>query len=72
VDRDYIVTVLGEQFNVTAPDGDYLRARWLGCRAYLRRHPNSSYKITSLKNLGRGKVKVRVVDDRRIKFGDFF
>lgn len=68
--RDYIVTVFGEKFRINAPDGDFNLARRLGAKAYLRDHPGSKFKITAL--VFSGNVKVRVANDRRVKFEDLF
>lgn len=62
--RDYVVTVINETFPITAPN--YYRAKWLGCKAYLKRHPNSAYKISEL-SFSR-KVSVKVVNDGRVRY----
>lgn len=64
MDRDYVVTVINETFPITAPN--YYRARWLGCKAYLRRHPTSKYGVSEL--AFSRKVSVKVVNDGRLKY----
>ncbi|KKL89066.1 hypothetical protein LCGC14_1918420 [marine sediment metagenome] len=69
--REYTVTFkpTGEKFPVIAPDGDFQKAKSEGAKAYLRKHPSSKYRITSLASSG--KLKVSVVSDRRVRDLDF-
>lgn len=62
--RDYIVTVINEEFEITA--SSYHRARWLGCKAYLREHPSSQYGVSEL-SFSR-KVHVKVKNDGRLRY----
>jgi hypothetical protein len=63
--REYVVTIGNEEFHVLAPDLSFNRARYLGYKAYLRKHPTAG-KISSLMNSG--KARVHVAKDQRVKY----
>lgn len=64
--RDYIATIFGETFEVAAPS--WQKARYLGCVMYLKAHPTSKFTITQLIYLGKKKVHVILVEDKRERF----
>ena len=65
-DREYVITVFNEEFHVFAPEFGFNRARYLGYKEYLKMHPHSGLKISSLQNSG--KATVRVAKDNRVKY----
>lgn len=64
--REYIVTIGDEEFHVSAVEYGFNRARYLGYKEYLNRHPEITRTLSSL--LNSGLAKVRVANDRRIKY----
>lgn len=64
--RDFEVLIENKSFIVTTFEGDFNRARYLGCKEFIRMNPKLGYKVSVLTNSG--KAKVRVANDKRVKY----
>ena len=62
-DREWRVRIWGNDYTVVAPT--YWKVKWKGCLRYKREHPHTKRTVSEWCHSP--SVKVRVVEDRRVK-----